>query len=108
MDFIEITLQEDAFSEEQFRMRFFSTVDSEEHSFVFLRSEKRVAGQREENRTATYLLPVGSSPFWQFSEVSSQGEISFILEGIPLEAVLNVQAIVAVDGGVEESVEEQR
>lgn len=108
MDFIEITLQEDALSEEQFRMRFFSTVDSEEHSFVFLRSEKRVAGQREENRTATYLLPVGSSPFWQFSEVSSQGEISFILEGIPLEAVLNVQAIVAVDGGVEESVEEQR
>lgn len=101
IDFIEIVVQKDAAVEEQLRMNFFSTVDSEEHSFVFLsentESMQKAAEQRgaEENRTVTYLLPVGSSPFWQFSDSFSEGNISFSLEGIPSEAIMDIQLIVS-------------
>lgn len=85
IDFIQIVVRKDAAAKEQLRMRFFSSVDSEEHSFVFSSRENQ----------SVYLLPVGSSPFWQFSDPSPEGELTFYMEGIPSEAVVSIQLIAA-------------
>ena len=62
-------------------VRFQSTVDSEEHQFVFLNGAKK-----DRDNRLVYLLPVGSSAFWQYSDMTQ-----LWLEGIEAEAILELE-----------------
>ena len=64
-------------------MSFESSVDSQEHAFVFLNGLEKA-----EEDTITYLIPVGSSPFWQFSE-----ENSFMIEGLREEGIQSIECM---------------
>lgn len=85
IDFIEIVVSRDAVEDGQLRMTFLSDVDSEEHSFVFENGSEK---QEKTKETMTYLIPVGSSPFWNFSEGND-----FVMEGIHAEGIIDMMLI---------------
>ena len=83
IDYIKLVVSKDAVVSQQLRMSFESSVDSQEHAFVFLNGLEKA-----EEDTITYLIPVGSSPFWQFSE-----ENSFMIEGLREEGIQSIECM---------------
>lgn len=55
-------------AEEQWALSFRSDVDGQDHSFSMLSGI--LADQTEANGDIVYLIPVGSSPFWQYSRLT--------------------------------------
>lgn len=72
ISYVGIKVKRDKIKKEQWEFSFYSDVDSESHSFGILSGT-----DKETEEYITYLVPVGSSPFWQFSRINN-----FCLEGI--------------------------
>lgn len=70
ISYIYLKVKPDRIKKEQWEFSFFSEVDNENHGFGILSG-------REEGESIAYLIPAGSSPFWQFSQITG-----FSLEGI--------------------------
>lgn len=62
-------------ADEQWMFSFKSDIDGQEHGFSILSQE--AAKRSSENSVAVYLIPTGSSPFWQYSQIDG-----FELEGV--------------------------
>ena len=74
VSYIALRIKADKIKHEQWEFSFYSEVDYENHSFGIL------SGMNESHNAEeiiTYLIPAGSSPFWQFSGIDG-----FRLDGI--------------------------
>ncbi len=77
ISYIALKIKEDGIKKKQWEFSFYSETDNEVHSFGIL------SGMDKAEEIVTYLIPVGSSPFWQFSGIDG-----FWLDGVAeLEAV---------------------
>lgn len=72
ISYVEIRAKRDKIKKEQWEFCFYSDVDNGSHSFGILSGT-----EKETEESITYLVPAGSSPFWQFSHING-----FWLEGI--------------------------
>lgn len=74
VSYIALRIKADKIKREQWEFSFYSEVDQESHGFGILSgvNENGNAGE-----SITYLIPTGSSPFWQFSGIDG-----FRLDGI--------------------------
>lgn len=75
ISYIEFIIEADQIEEEQWDFSFSSQVDGQSHGFLILGGKD--TGNKNEGDVIAYLIPVGSSPFWQFSDIKQ-----FRLRGI--------------------------
>lgn len=75
ISYIVLRIKADSIEREQWEFSFYSEVDNESHNFGVLSGTPVMNENGEE--IITYLVPTGSSPFWQFSGIDG-----FRLEGV--------------------------
>lgn len=66
ISFVAVTASVSDIENEQWSFSFVSNVDGQEHRFDILSGTSEGKTDQEE---ITYLIPVGSSPFWQYSQI---------------------------------------
>lgn len=80
ISYIVLKVKRDKIKTEQWEFSFYSEVDKESHSFGILSAMDK---EEKAEEIIVYLIPTGSSPFWQFSNI----------DGFRLEGIEEVEAI---------------
>lgn len=81
VSYIRLVLDKEQALPENLSVRFESTVDSQKHQFVFQNGAKKDRDDR-----LVYLIPVGSSAFWQYSDITQ-----IQLDGVAKDKILELE-----------------